>query len=264
MNLIKKLRLHWCTEGLRTVAIMKNWPTIILSNFRFGKETVMVKLRNGLSFMVRKNRTDSFVLREIFFHKIYHRNLNCLPRQSVVIDIGANIGAFSILAASLGEDVTVYSYEPFSENFHLLENNIALNEFSSRIVPFCFAVGDQIGEKVVLSKGSSGVSTIYEKSGLEVIINVITLEEVFFANNIDHCDLLKLDCEGAEYDILYSTPREIFDKIKFINMEFHEQFDTGRGMEMKEFLEKRGFRVTIEGNTVGYIFAENCNKFLRF
>ena len=255
MNLIKKLRLHWCIEGLKTVAIMKNWPTVIMSNFHLGEETVMVRLRNGLKFMIRKNRTDSLVLREIFFKKIYHRNLYCLPRQSVVIDIGANIGAFSILAANLGENVTVYSYEPFSENFHLLEKNITLNGFDNRIVTFCFAVGNHIGEKVVLSKGSSGVSTIYEKSGNEVVINMITLEEVFSANNIHHCDLLKIDCEGAEYEILYSTSQDIFDKIKFINMEFHEQFGTGKGRELKAFLERKGFTVELKGNIVGYICA---------
>lgn len=251
--------MHWIRETFKTIVILENWKTIIVSNIRFGKGTSIARLRCGVSFKIRRNRVDAHVLREIFYDKIYHKYIDRLGDTSVVLDIGGNIGAFSILAAKQNSKVRVYTYEPFEENFLLLKDNIALNGLENHINAFKNAIGGDTCEKIILSSGSSGVSNLYEKRGKQVLIKMLSLKDVFLTNNIQVCDLLKIDCEGAEYEILYSTPQEIFDRVKFICLEFHEKFGTGKGVELKAFLEKKGFHVAIEGNVVGYIFAEKCD-----
>ena len=75
-------------------------------------------------------------------------------------------------------------------------------------------------------------------------VECITLENIFDENRITNCDLLKLDCEGAEYDILMNTKKEIFEKIKLISLEYHNIINHD-GYELKKFLEIVGFLVAV-------------------
>ena len=65
---------------------------------------------------------------------------------------------------------------------------------------------------------------------------------MFEKNKIEKVDLLKLDCEGAEYDILYSLPKEKFKKINRIALEAHKrEGKTNNALSLKAFLEENGF-----------------------
>src|SRR3989344_3542063 len=76
-------------------------------------------------------------------------------------------------------------------------------------------------------------------------INCLSLKDIFDANSISVCHLLKMDCEGAEYEILYNAPDECFKKIKEIRLEYHnhESSQNNNGECLKNFLEKKGFTV---------------------
>ena len=54
------------------------------------------------------------------------------------------------------------------------------------------------------------------------LIEMKTLETVFTENNIDVIHFCKMDCEGAEYQIIQSTPKYILDKIETLSIEFHD------------------------------------------
>src|SRR5688572_25562845 len=72
-----------------------------------------------------------------------------------------------------------------------------------------------------------------------------TLADIFRDHGIDRCDLLKLDCEGAEYRILYSAPRDVLDRIDHIILEYHHfsQEEGANPSALRTFLEGRGFVV---------------------
>ena len=256
MNIFVKYKLHWLLEGYKTIKIFKNWPSIILTTFIYAKKKVKAILRDGAEFIIRTNRVDAIAIKEVFYKKVYHKYIDLLEDGSVVIDIGGNIGTFSILAARRIRGVKVYTYEPFEENFLMLNDNIALNGLNHKIKPFNFAIGGTNCYKTIFWQRYGGLSNLYEKKGHKLRIRMITLQDVFEENEISICDLLKLDCEGAEYEILYATSKEIFNRIRRISMEFHEQFGTGKGVELKSYLEKHGFQVSIQGKKVGYIHAE--------
>jgi FkbM family methyltransferase len=247
---------HHLKRGLKTITCFENWPTVLWSRSHLIRDPFIARLRNGMQFRIRPNRGDNYILREVFVDKVYQRCLDHLTAEaSVVIDIGANIGAFSVLAATQNHALTVYSYEPFAENFRLLQENIRLNGVDGQIKAFQCAVGAQRQTKTVFLTVAGGASSMYERHGQKVDLEVVALKDILADNHLERCDLLKVDCEGSEYEVLYSTPDDVFARIDAIGMEFHEQFGTGKGEELRTFLEGRGFRVDLEKGPPGYIYA---------
>ena len=68
---------------------------------------------------------------------------------------------------------------------------------------------------------NSAESSLYKKGSETIAVPSTTLNDIFLDNKIEHCDFLKIDCEGAEYEILFSAPKELFSKIEKIVMECH-------------------------------------------
>ena len=179
-------------------------------------------LRDGTRYIVRKNMQDIRVISDIYMNKPYSRFLPVLREGGTVIDIGANIGVFSILAAKQNKSVKVYAYEPFKDNYSILIKNASINNLPNQINSFQMGVADKKGtRKLFIDSENSGGHTMYG-NGEEISIKVCTLNDIFDKNKITSCDFLKIDCEGAEFEILYSTPQSVFNKIKTISLEFHE------------------------------------------
>jgi FkbM family methyltransferase len=171
-----------------------------------------------------------------------------LSPGKTVIDIGANQGFFTLYAASRG--ARVFAFEPSKANFAVLRQNVEQNNLSDRVFCFDCAVS-----------GSSGTATLYEgltrsgrflsttasirdtnRGGTNVraaVTTTLPLDEIFEKNKIETCDLLKIDCEGSEYQILPAVSKQTFAKIKNIAMEFHE----GRPDELRSWLEAGGFEI---------------------
>jgi hypothetical protein len=91
-------------------------------------------------------------------------------------------------------------------------------------------------------------------------VDAISLESALAKLNITQLDLLKMDCEGAEYEILLNTSPEILRLVKRIIMEYHD-LDAQRAHPiLVDFLQQQGYQVTCRENNVhaeiGYLYAE--------
>jgi len=88
---------------------------------------------------------------------------------------------------------------------------------------------------------------------------VITLEQLLMDYTPQGIDLLKLDCEGAEYPILLATKPETLKAIRRIVMEYHDLDARQNHRVLKAYLENAGFQVRLRGNPVhqelGYLYA---------
>jgi len=77
---------------------------------------------------------------------------------------------------------------------------------------------------------------------------------------LEYCDLLKLDCEGAEYPILMNAPQTVLRRIHRIIMEYHDRAGCYTHTDLETFLIANGFRVCTHPNFVhadlGYLYAE--------
>jgi FkbM family methyltransferase len=222
---------------------IKNWPFFILNYTGIQDQEGIYFFRNGIKIKTQAG-IDSVTIMSVFFKKVY----GDVNPNSVVIDIGANIGVYSIFAAL--KNAIVYAYEPEPTNFNFLLENIKLNNFEKNIFPFRKGVSGK-EEKRDLYLEISPFHSLYLKNSSNKIkinkiqIDCIPLEKIFDENKIKFCDILKLDCEGAEFEILYNTPDECFKKIREIRMEYHHQTaDKNYNItDLISFLGKRGFKV---------------------
>ena len=254
-----KLNLRRIRQGIRAIILFKNWPTVLSMYTRGGKGYETLELRNGRKFKVRRWAREMQTILEVYRGRVYHKYLDRLKQGSVVIDIGANIGAFSILAATYCPGVRVYSYEPFRESWELLKDNVALNGLEESIKPLNLGVAGSTGPRVLsLNETSTGGHSLFGSGKRKVDIDVVSLEDVFRENGLHSCDVAKIDCEGAEFEIIYSAPRGILQMFQTIALEVHASRAVNKIVELKNYLEDAGFEVDISKVLAGYgyMYAE--------
>lgn len=139
----------------------------------------------------------------------------------VVIDIGAHVGIVSIYLAKRFPGILIYAFEPCRVNFDRLCRNLDANGVGG-ISAHCQAVtgdGRVVQLNSDLSKNSGG-GAIYGVGPNMENVDSITLPQIFEKFKIGSCALLKIDCEGAEYEILEAAP-SLLSKVKRLRGEFH-------------------------------------------
>lgn len=148
----------------------------------------------------------------------------------MVLDIGANVGMVSLLLAKKYPFLKIYAFEPVKDSYESFKANIKLNNIAASIINAYNMAVTKDGRDVCMSYDpcNSGHSNMFDFLSSSFfyykITNVksITLDEIFKQNNINEVKLLKIDCEGAEYEILYNTSLENLKKTKHMRGEFHE------------------------------------------
>lgn len=144
----------------------------------------------------------------------------------IMIDIGANVGTVSFYFAKKYPNAKIYAYEPHPVNYQNLIDGIKANNITN-IYPFNLAVFSKsdLSVKIHLHENNSAASSVfrYLPEDPYVEIKTISLEDIVEQNNISYIDFLKVDCEGAEFDILENTKMFYDDKLPITNMfiEFH-------------------------------------------
>lgn len=139
---------------------------------------------------------------EPFETELLRRNLKPGDR---VLDVGANIGYFSLLsAACVGEEGRVYAFEPEPQNFALLEENIALNGYQGRITPCRAALGSAPGTgRLYLSPDNFGDHQLHEETpGRDSVPVALAVGAEWFRGRESRLDLVKVDVQGAEYEVV--------------------------------------------------------------
>lgn len=190
--------------------------------------------REGIKIVYRgndgKETPDLSILNDLFDRAAYAEEVLTLPQNSVVVDVGAHIGVYSLIVKSRRPDLRVYAVEPLPENVELLRRNIAENGMDIKVFPV--AISDVDGEKTMwVHDFNQGANTLSEEAmkyqaiefHTEIKVPCITLASLLERINEDRIDLLKLDVQGEEYpliDYLCSHP-EVRERIKSIDVEFH-------------------------------------------
>lgn len=169
------------------------------------------------------------------------RDYGCIPEDGVVIDVGAHLGAFSLYAASRGARIT-YAYEPDAVLYDTLLRNISHNGLENRVRATQAAViGSGPNEVTFYPEGNASGHIGKRADDTDgVTIAAVSLANIVAENRIERVSVLKLDCEGSEYDIIADTPRDVWDRIERVCLEYH----FGRVEEIRcRFLEL-GFRLS--------------------
>jgi FkbM family methyltransferase len=197
---------------------------------------------------VKDKNTTLPIITEIWHDEVYGNLQELADEPSpVIIDIGGNIGVFSLFALVTIPSSSIWTFEPEPQNFKCLERNIALNGMAGRCTPVNTAVCGTRGERsLYLTGANSGTNSmcIAGTSGSHIQVPCITLEDIFLTFGISLCTLLKIDCEGAEYEILMNTPPHIFKRIKRIVLEWHV-VEGYTPEALSSFLQSMGYMVKL-------------------
>jgi FkbM family methyltransferase len=221
--------------------------------YRKNGDEVVLRTHDGLNVAIRQNLWDAEIVREIFFEQPYTRHLR-LPADPVIVDVGGYIGDFALYAVQYLGAKRVVAYEPTSENFAMLGRNIHLNGFDDRITAVRKAVGDS--DEVVLNVQKLDgdevhVSPYWYPEAEQRTLPSVTLAELLDTHGLDSVDLLKVDCEGGEYDIFPNTPDAVFDRVENIAFEYHEVDEYEPKLEqVLNRLSSAGYRLREESKIV--------------
>ncbi len=206
-------------EVVSTVLAIRRFrrPFRILHSYvhRTCPKGMCIETRAGARIFLSGDQDDVVTL------LIVPRDYGPIPQGGIVIDVGAHLGGFTLLAAPLAS--RVFAYEPDPHLYSTLQRNIAENGHESKVTPCQAAVvGESAGEVTFYREGNAS-GHVDPRPGDDPGINVksLTLEEIIVNNGLHHVDLLKLDCEGSEYGIVRHTPKEVWERIQRVRLEYH-------------------------------------------
>ena len=206
---------------VRSWKILKNWYLYPLVYFKLTKKDyVIFETRSGLKIKIRVNSTDLMALTHVWMIQEYSGDDFPISNDDVIIDVGAHIGLFALFASQFCKNGKIFCYEPIKENYKILIENIEMNQIQN-IFPNNLAVTKETSRvKIFLNDDQSGHSMFIQNKNF-VEVDSKSLSDIFIDNGIKECDFLKLDCEGAEYEIVESLSSDLFTKINKTAIEYH-------------------------------------------
>ena len=195
----------------------------------------------------RNNPGDKTVLEENFLKDAYSLSKLSLKKNMTVVDVGSHIGAFAInVADRVGQ---VICYEPDTSNFLLLKKNLLSNNISNVEVKNLAVTADGKEISIFINQEITVLNSSFANNQASFVqkFKSVALAQILQENS--RIDILKIDCEGGEYDIFYNIAPEKLSKIGVILMEYHnlQNIDVRyTGQAIIEYLEQNNFRLVEE------------------
>jgi FkbM family methyltransferase len=179
------------------------------------------------------------------------------PAARTIVDIGAHVGSFTVWAARRSPRARMLAVEPNPGTFELLVRNVRENGLEDRVT----AVQAAIGTK----PGTSGLQFVEHSLGTRlarggaigaghITVEVRTLSRLLADAGMDEVDLLKVDCEGMEYEVLEAVGAQGLRNIRVLACEYHPE--PGRdASELDRLLGSAGYKVQRPDAPLGVLWA---------
>lgn len=240
---------------------LRNWKSRIQSERKKKVGPDLLTLRNGLKLKTEgsvKITNDIFL--EIFQSNSYLKFIRTPP--NTLVDVGGHFGFFSSQIALKYPKCRILAFEPAPLTFNVLKQNISLNNLEN-VELFNIAVGSQEGVISFFESDQHECSSLFElKKGTKKIdVPITTLENIINDKALDVIDILKLDCEGAEFDIIQNSIATLSRSVKCVICEYH--IGLGKDKELERDLvvplQTAHFLVKTHkiNSDLGYLIARN-------
>lgn len=238
------------------VSNIKNWYLYTFQKEkRHSQQLEFITKPNSLKLPV--DADNYAVFKEIFIEDFYRLNaiLKDVGTQPLVIDIGANRGLFCAMMLSKKPGSKILAYEPLPENTVQFKKFKDLNAAKTKNLQlFEEAVSGTPQKTIKIFTGgadSGSIASIYQdfdsRNQIEIDVPATTLTDIFQNLKGSPIDILKMDCEGAEYTILYNTPKETLLHVTTMLIEVHDLDKENRNAtSLENFLRSNDFMVTTE------------------
>lgn len=198
----------------------------------------------GIKFFYRENTSDFKTFEEVIERDVYRKKGMTIEPKEHWIDCGGNVGAFTLLASSIGAKVTVY--EPDPNNCKMIEKNLHLNNLDANII--CAGLVHNKIKKANLYVGNNGNvwrnSMFKNWNGKGLKVDCVNFDDV-----VDNGVCVKMDIEGAEMPILETTNK------KFKKLVFEWSFDIDPSLiRFWHIIDKlqENYKIADIGNTAKY------------
>lgn len=193
---------------------LKKLVIFSVQNLALIKNIWVIK-RDGIRYQVDLNKVIDF---GIFLGGWERTTINVikktLKKDDVVIEVGANIGAHTLLIAKLiGPNGFVYAFEPTEFALRKLRKNLSLNEGFKNIWVIDSLVSDNSNKLSEVRVNSDWALDGVQAPESLVNKKITTIDEFVFQNNISRLDFLKVDVDGFDYKVLHGAKKSI-DKFK--------------------------------------------------
>lgn len=225
----------------RICRLWTNWPQYLLNYVLRRRRPTEYRMRNGIK-VIDTTGTLPGTLAEVFVRRRY----GSVGGFRTIVDVGANVGSFAVYAAQASPHARILCYEPEPQNFLRLQQNLRINNLDERVTAFQCAVGSSsTPRKLGLGHDSQLNSFDYLRGGANSqVVGCTTLRDIREQHHLDRLDLLKMNCEGAEYEILDACSNDDCEGILNIRLEYHNLGGGGRnGESLRRYLQARGYRI---------------------
>jgi FkbM family methyltransferase len=199
---------------------------------------------SGIKYSLQLN---DILQREIYFNEFDRKQLpkflSLMPQEGICFDIGANVGFYTLhMAKKLGEKGKVFSFEPHPTIFKQLTANCSLNSFGKNVQKFSYAVAEAEDRKKFFlphdqCSGSGSFNLYAALSGSFVEVHCVALDDFVSKNRINEIAFMKIDVEGAEFEVIKGAHRLMTEKrIKKIYVEYNGDLQLQKDHNFSDFL----------------------------
>ncbi|WP_273446926.1 FkbM family methyltransferase [Neolewinella agarilytica] len=221
-----------------------------IRQFLLGEKKDFQRLcrESGVTLDYQLNRQGVSVAKAIFRGREY---ADYFPfyEEATVVDIGAHFGYFALFAAgNLAPSAKIFAVEAEESNVGVLKANVTTNNCQNISIHHLAMAGES-GERTLHRSRAENNSLLQNYALLDgrsagVPVRAVSLGAFMEQNGLDRIDFLKMDCEGAEYEILLNADKELLSKIETISMEFHDMKALeNSSWKLVEKLRSAGFQI---------------------
>ncbi len=212
----------------------------VLASVGQAPQVVVVKTKNGCISGLK----NDFLFRQAVengTNEVHFLNVvsSLLKPGNVVVDLGGNIGTHSIAMSNLVGDGMVYTFEPQSLTYSILQNNILLNKCRN-VVTYRFACSDADFETISMQPFSyegenlnNGALRVDDKH----FIGDLALTRTIDSFDFDRLDFMKIDIQGSEVRALRGAGKTISKFRPYMFIEIEQQYLLEMGSSSKELIE---------------------------
>jgi FkbM family methyltransferase len=252
-------RLRYYARSIVTLATRVERPHAIAWTLLVRGRGCVVRFRGGPALACR-DAMDLWIAKETCLDRDYERYGTAIARDWTIVDIGAGIGDFTILAARAASAGHVVACEPSPSAIALLRDNVRRNGVTNVDAIGAAVAATASPRALSAARHGATASTLGVAPGDHALtVPAVTLADVLARIPSGRCDLLKSDCEGAEFDFLLAADDATLVRIDRIVLEYHD-WQGNHHAALEKRLRDAGFatvstHVNVVHADTGFLYA---------
>jgi len=235
---------------IQTPRLVRNFPgvyaALLAGDTRWAPRELRFRMRNGLTVVGPNVPGARYPVFEIFADDAYRfaELAASLPESPRVLDIGGQLGCFSLGLARQAPRAVIHTYEASPVSAGYIRRNIDTNGFGDRVTVHATALAAEEGTLSFRDSGTaSGLNGLSAPEGHTTTIEVpATTFDNAVAGLDGKVDLVKMDIEGGEYDAILTSSPSSWSTVQRVVMEYHP-IPGHTQAELVEFLGNTGLHV---------------------